>query len=103
MVVGPRNRLAPRYINMATTRYNELLGPQHNQAQKKKERKRKENNADTSGSTKTKMTRNHCALRRIPTTLLALQIAAYQTTPPRRKATTTTLLMHTYTFQAFPR
>jgi hypothetical protein len=47
-------------------------GPQHKQAQKKKERKRKENNVETGGSTKTKMTRNRCALRRIPTTLLAL-------------------------------
>jgi hypothetical protein len=68
----PRNRLLPRYINIATTRYNKLLGPQHKQAQKKKERKRKENNAETGRLTKTKMTRNCCVHRRIPTTLLAL-------------------------------
>jgi hypothetical protein len=49
-----------------------LLGPQHKQAQKKKERKEEENNAETGGSTKTKMTRSRCVHRRIPTTLLAL-------------------------------
>jgi hypothetical protein len=62
----------PRYINIAITRYNELLGPQHKQAQKKKERKKEENNAETGGSTKTKMTRSRCVHQRIPTTLLAL-------------------------------
>jgi hypothetical protein len=35
----PRNRLSPRYINIATTRYNchkvQLLGQQHKHAQKK--------------------------------------------------------------------
>jgi hypothetical protein len=36
----PRNRLSPRYINIAITRYNELLGPQH-KAQNKKERKKR--------------------------------------------------------------
>jgi hypothetical protein len=55
-----------------------MLGPQHNLAQKKKSRKekqkekRKESNVDNVGSTKTMMIRNRCALRRIPTTLLAL-------------------------------
>jgi hypothetical protein len=55
-----------------------MLGPQHNLAQKKKARKekqkekRKESNVDNVGSMKTMMTRNRCALRRIPTTLLAL-------------------------------
>jgi hypothetical protein len=39
---------------------------------KRKKKKKKEKNADTGGSTKTKMSRNRCALRRIPTTLLAL-------------------------------
>jgi hypothetical protein len=67
-----QNRLSPHYINIATTRYNELLRPQHNQAQKKKREKSKENNAETGGSTKTKMTRSRCVHRRIPTTLLAL-------------------------------
>jgi hypothetical protein len=47
-----RNRLLPRYINIATTRYNKLAGMQHNLAQKKKERKKRETNADTSKSTK---------------------------------------------------
>jgi hypothetical protein len=35
---------------------------------------------------------NRCALRRIPTTLLALRSTAYQATPSRRDATTMTLL-----------
>jgi hypothetical protein len=89
-----RNRLSPRYINIAITRYNFEVtagAKQHNQAQKK-EKKRKENNANIGGSTKTKMTHNRCALRKNPTTILALRITVYQASPPRRKATMMTLL-----------
>jgi hypothetical protein len=69
-----------------------MLGPSAQASLKEKKRKRKENNAETGGSTKTKMTRNCCTLRRIPTTLLALRSATYQETPTIRKAMTTALL-----------
>jgi hypothetical protein len=36
-----RNRLAPRYINIATTRYNELLGPSAQASPKEKREKKK--------------------------------------------------------------
>jgi hypothetical protein len=76
-----RNRLAPRYINIATNRYkiettagaNSTAKPKRN-----KRRRRKESKVDKVGSTKTLMIRNRCALRRIPTTSLALRSAAYQ-------------------------
>jgi hypothetical protein len=41
-----------------------MLGPQHNQAQRKGQKKKKENNADTERSTKTRTTRNRRALWR---------------------------------------
>jgi hypothetical protein len=48
-----QNRLSPRYINIATTRYNKLAGaaaqPSPNE---KRERKKRETNADTGRSTK---------------------------------------------------
>jgi hypothetical protein len=40
MYILPQNRHTPCYINIAITRYNELLGHQHKQAQKKKKRKK---------------------------------------------------------------
>ena len=50
VVRAPRNRLAPRYINIAITRYNDNVGAtekqQHNLTQKKIKRKIKETNAD---------------------------------------------------------
>jgi hypothetical protein len=77
-----RNRLSPRYINIATTRCNKLARPQHNLAQKKEKEKqqkqRKESNVHHVGSAKTMMICNRCVLRRIPTTLLALCSSAYQ-------------------------
>jgi hypothetical protein len=63
----PRNRLSPRYINIATDRYNKHAGaaaqPKPKRTQEKEE---KENNANTGSLTRTKTTRNRCALRRIP-------------------------------------
>jgi hypothetical protein len=37
----PRNRFAPRYINIATTRYNELLEPSAQASPKEKREKKK--------------------------------------------------------------
>jgi hypothetical protein len=71
-VVPPRNRLSPLYINIATTRYNYLLGPQHKTIPKETKRKRREKNVDKGGSMKTLMIHNRCARRRTPTTRLAL-------------------------------
>ena len=60
-----RNRLSPRYINIATTRYNFEItaGANNTNTPKRKEReRRRENNANIGGSTKTIVTRNRCVL-----------------------------------------
>ena len=89
---SPRNRLSPRYINIATNRYNRHAGTAAQPSPKEQKRKKRENNADVGSSTKTKMTRNRCALRVVPPHTLAYRSPAYQTTPSTRKATTTPLL-----------
>jgi hypothetical protein len=75
----PRNRLSPRYINIATTRYNELAGAatqtspkRKKERQRNKRKQRKEIKVQSVGLTKTMMLRNRYALRIIPTTLLVL-------------------------------
>jgi hypothetical protein len=93
-LVPPRNRLSPRYINIAHDQDNRIhgWGKQHKHAQKKTQKKERESNAEKVGSTKTEMPRNRCARRRISTTFLALGSPAYQATPSRRDATMTPLL-----------
>jgi hypothetical protein len=58
-----RNRISPRYINIATLQYNKLAGataqPSPKEKKKSKEEKRK---LDNVGSMKTIMIRNRCAL-----------------------------------------
>jgi hypothetical protein len=68
-----------------------MLG-QHNLSQKKKREKEKRNKCRHQQINKTKMTHHHCALRRIPTMLLAQRSTVYQATHLGRKATTMKLL-----------
>ena len=62
-----------------------MLGQTAQASPKKISEKEKETNDNRVGSTKTMVTRNRCARRRISTTLLALWTAAYQATPSGRK------------------
>ena len=69
-----------------------MLGQTAQASPKEITEKEKETNDNRVGSTKTMVTRNRCARRRISTTLLALWTAAYQATPSGRNATIPTLL-----------
>jgi hypothetical protein len=81
MCISPRNRLLPRYINIAANRYKieTIVGANNTTKPKRNKRRRKtKSNVDKVGSTKTLMIRNRCALRRIPTMILALRSSAIQ-------------------------
>ena len=82
----PRNRISSSYNNITTNRYNcKTTAETNNTIMPKRKKQGKENKTHIGGSTEADMTHNRWALRRITTTLLALQSGSYQATPPRRE------------------
>ena len=86
-----RNRLSPRYINIATTRDN-CWGHSTSKPKRNTRRKKRESNANSVGSTKNEDDPQPLRPPENSHHALSTRCTVHQATPSRRGATTTTLL-----------